>query len=1092
MSSTEFDIRFTNLMTKNILNKLNGSHNSLSRFESRDKPSRTIIIGNLGDKSKDYSSEDPVGNRRTASSVKNNSLSIKFLVSEDDENIVVTPKLSIFYKVYPSFSEQMEYWNINRDKIKDKMDIASIWKRKDIEFEDVNFHLNEDQEEFLDFRDVISSIRKDPEMSFKGSRIISIETLKNEDTFQKKIEEYKNGNLYDFKWICRVSTHIEEFKQEGNTYKLVEISLINDTKEDFYETFLFNCHLDIHLDEISLIPFKYSYEYENYPQYYESQFRCLNCHAKHIEGNLIETRHYSKFYQDKKVPRSSIDNLEMKFSSLSENSGIELLEKLYESMENYLNECNKSPEDNDEYLDEIENFEQMKERFKEGIETLKDDENAFRSFKLMNKVFLNVSGEKYTSWRLFQIVFIVSQISDVIKKEENKDKICEVLHVMTGGGKSEAYFGIVIFLAYFDRINGKKFGTTAITKFPLRMLSIQQLQRIADLFIHAEEIRKEENIDGEPFSVAYFVGNNKEFPRNTTEIIQKLKKDKANGKENIGKIIDKCPVCDAEGNVVILDYKEDEEYIFHKCKACDREYKLFFTDEEIYRYIPTFIVSTVDKWAGIASNRRVKNIFGAKISECPKHGFVPFNDKCEVNIDDYCKEIPNKVDLDFKTGPRLIIQDEMHLIKEGFGTIDSHFESLIETIQKEICGYGFKNIAMTATITGAKKQIENLYNKEIRIFPSKLKDSNGNEFFFIKEKYDEDKYVPQRQIIGLKPNFRDNQYASLLTLRYISDFINYVESNLSEFSSEHGFESEYLTNTVKNYKSMLSYHNKKGDVHSINYYLETVTNSKLEKYKINPYVLTGENSLEDIKNVISIVKTFYDVPNNFEELVTVFATSLVSHGVDLDEWNIMLFQGMPRSTSEYIQALSRVGRKHIGIVFLWFYPNKPRDLSFYQNFYDYHKIIQHKVEDVPISRWAKLGFKQTFTSVFTASILNYLSDDLKRPIYKVPQVNEVFSDISNKAKLIEFIKKAYVLNDSDISRAGSKYFDDNIETEVEVRLNKLSEYKGSNSNMNFFPNALQDNSDKYFKTQFGMRGIQDEVILALSKYDLDFIKNHEA
>ena len=63
-------------------------------------------------------------------------------------------------------------------------------------------------------------------------------------------------------------------------------------------------------------------------------------------------------------------------------------------------------------------------------------------------------------------------LPDIVDKSEDKENICEVLHVMTGGGKSESYFGLVIFSAFWDRLSGKKFGTTAITKFPLRMLSI--------------------------------------------------------------------------------------------------------------------------------------------------------------------------------------------------------------------------------------------------------------------------------------------------------------------------------------------------------------------------------------------------------------------------------------------------------------------------------------------------------------------------------------------------------------------------------------------------------------------------------------------
>ena len=45
---------------------------------------------------------------------------------------------------------------------------------------------------------------------------------------------------------------------------------------------------------------------------------------------------------------------------------------------------------------------------------------------------------------------------------------------------------------------------------------------------------------------------------------------------------------------------------------------------------------------------------------------------------------------------------------------------------------------------------------------------------------------------------------------------------------------------------------------------------------------------------------------------------MVSHGVDVNRLNLMLFNGMPRSMAEYIQASSRVGRAHLGVVFMIF------------------------------------------------------------------------------------------------------------------------------------------------------------------------------
>lgn len=199
------------------------------------------------------------------------------------------------------------------------------------------------------------------------------------------------------------------------------------------------------------------------------------------------------------------------------------------------------------------------------------------------------------------------------------------------------------------------------------------------------------------------------------------------------------------------------------------------------------------------------------------------------------------------------------------------------------------------------------------------------------------------------------------------------------------------------------------------------------------------------------------------------ATNIVSHGVDIDNWNLMFFQGIPRSTAEYIQALSRVGRKYHGLIFLWFYPNRVRDLSFYQNFNEYHDILQYKVEKVPIARWTKLGFKQTFTSIFTATILNFLSDYLGIEIKNIKEVNSILSDKNNREILINFIEKAYIVN-SDV--LGANYFRENIKSETSDRIEYLRNYTGPET---FITNVLADCSNEYFKTQTGMRGIQSSV-----------------
>ena len=78
-----------------------------------------------------------------------------------------------------------------------------------------------------------------------------------------------------------------------------------------------------------------------------------------------------------------------------------------------------------------------------------------------------------------------------------QDTIPRVPHVCfkvpTGGGKTEAFLGTVILSAFYDRFIGKNYGVNTIIKYPLRLLSIQQLERTLEVILRANKVLKEDD-----------------------------------------------------------------------------------------------------------------------------------------------------------------------------------------------------------------------------------------------------------------------------------------------------------------------------------------------------------------------------------------------------------------------------------------------------------------------------------------------------------------------------------------------------------------------------------------------------------------------
>jgi hypothetical protein len=147
-----------------------------------------------------------------------------------------------------------------------------------------------------------------------------------------------------------------------------------------------------------------------------------------------------------------------------------------------------------EFLADREAFRKEIERFEKGIRCF-DLPQAAKAFSLMNSTFRLLGEGRQDRWRLFQIVFIVSMLPTIVGREypdyadQEEWEITDVIWFPTGGGKTEAYLGLTVFALFFDRIRGRDCGVTALYRFPLRLLSLQQFQRVVRAVAAANRIQ---------------------------------------------------------------------------------------------------------------------------------------------------------------------------------------------------------------------------------------------------------------------------------------------------------------------------------------------------------------------------------------------------------------------------------------------------------------------------------------------------------------------------------------------------------------------------------------------------------------------------
>jgi hypothetical protein len=714
------------------------------------------------------------------------------------------------------------------------------------------------------------------------------------------------------------------------------------------------------------------------------------------------------------------------------------------------------PQHGAEYDGDFGVYEAEIERFRQGLRLIETDPDVLLAFRLTNETFRRGTKE---AWRLFQIVFLVTQVASIAALGNHPEfadqrEDVDIIYFPTGGGKTEAYLAVLAFHCFYDRLRGKSAGVTAWTRFPLRLLTLQQTQRGADVIGTAELVRCEQsdprlsgkNIDG--FAIGYYVGqggspNELADPAKAPSISAEIQVAWAKASDAIArqdwKRVARCPSCKTTKVTVELD--TNRVCLFHKCgeSGCafpNGRIPVFIVDNEIYRYLPSVIVGTIDKLASIGNQRKLSQVFGSIDGRCVKHGYYK-SKCCQKDCTDQTllqPGIPTGL-----SGPTLFVQDELHLLKEGLGTFDGHYETFTQQLLRELGQRAsLKIIASSATIEAFQRQVNHLYGRDplrARVFPG-LGPTQGESFYASTQSY------PQRLYVGIIPHNKTifNTILELIEFYHaeVESLLRLAPADPNPYGGAIRPASTEWFSLLDLYRTTLSYFLQKRELDSIRTDIEGDVNPNLIKSGFQPLTireLTGSSTTDDVQSTLERIERPAE-PTSPPDAV--LATSMVSHGVDIDRFNAMIFDGMPRQNAEYIQASSRVGRTYVGIVITCLHPARERDQSHYSYFTKFHEFLGQLVEPVAINRWAKFSIERTLPGLFMGVLLQLIAPRTNTPdrYYILDFIKKQLSAGTLRADdFVAILERAYFIGQPDPT--AQQLFQDEIRRGVQQFLDQI-------------------------------------------------------
>ncbi len=783
---------------------------------------------------------------------------------------------------------------------------------------------------------------------------------------------------------------------------------------------------------------------------------------------------------------------------------------------------------------------------KTSNESLKGEEN------LINDLISNNHSSLKGGWRPFQLAFLLGVIPDINDPENDFRDIVDLIWFPTGGGKTEAYLGVLAFTILLRRINWDgDAGVTAIMRYTLRLLTSDQFRRCSALITALEYIRKTKVLDTDlgkiPISIGLWIGKSAS-PGSHQEANNEIRKQT----RKLPFILNECPWCKTDlitcntgaSTGYVPEKIDGKTKVIIKCpdKNCSfsDSIPVYLWQEAIFEEKPTLLIGTVDNFTKLAWN---------EIGDQKAQKMLKNNDHHP---------------------PELIIQDELHLISGPLGSMVAMYENILLGILEED-GESPKIIGATATLSMGGNQSQSLYRgRDSKIFPPQV--LSWGDSYFAEEKEISDSF-PGRLYVGylggvknsaieaafniaipllqapqvmlpitledykkgdseLKVTWPDNigigakistihrddarnsdgTYEDYEVIKIVESDENEsfmkdfsvknihlekpLEGNLKKHTTLYFIDSDFYDehqSTWDPYGTLVWYFNAKkelGNVSNQQIRLKERLRSDaryLNKGNLGPEnlptkfsrqinnceELTGRLDQSDIENIkqnldINWSQTFKKGQRS-RGIDILFATNMISVGVDIPRLGTMLVNGQPRTTAEYIQASSRVGREYPGIVVISYNHTKSRDRSIYETFLNYHQSIYKYVESSSITPYSKGSRDRCLPSVLIglASAFGIKGPEL------TPADEEVLNQVKNW--ILSAVESVDPSEYDDTEADINKYIKEWGKRTPEVRGNM----SGNNEGVALIGPPGSNNEEVIFSAPLSMRGSDEETQLKL-------------